>query len=198
MLRELVASEARMTYRKLPILWRNGSAAVLLHEAVGHPAEHAAPGVKWPRWLRVNDEPSIAVDDCGDVPRHVDLFKEAPSCARRESFRDVPLRRMTTLVVRQSGAPFEVPDEHIEVHLVAGGGYDALTDTVAINVSVADLVNDGKRHRIRPFTIREHRAAIAESLRGASGEPIRYPGVICSREGQEIVVGSYAPEIVTA
>src|SRR5512146_3189540 len=30
-LRELVASEARMTYRKLPIVWRNGSAAVLLH-----------------------------------------------------------------------------------------------------------------------------------------------------------------------
>lgn len=198
LLRELVASEARMTYRKLPILWGNGSAAVLLHEAVGHPAEHAAPSVKWPKWLRVTDEPAIAVDDCGDLPRHVDLLQEAPSCARRESFRDVPLRRMTTLVARQSGAPFEVPDEHIEVHLVAGAGYDPLTETVAINISVADLVNGGKRHRLRPFKIREQRSVIAASLRGAAGEPIRYPGVICSREGQEIVVGSHAPVMVTA
>lgn len=198
LLRELVAPEARMSYRKLPILWRNGSAAVLLHEAVGHAAEHSAPPVEWPPWLLVSDEPSIPVDDCGDEPRRADLLSEPPSCARRESFRDVPLRRMTTLVVRHSGAPLEVPDEHIEVQLVAGGGYDALTDTVLVNVSVADLVHDGKRHRLRPFKIREQRSAIARSLCGATGEPIRYPGVICSREGQEIVVGSFAPVMMTS
>jgi hypothetical protein len=198
LLRELVASEAKMSYRKLPILWRNGSAAVLLHEAVGHAAEHDAAAVEWPRWLRVDDEPSIPVDDCGDEPRRADLLIEPPSCARRGSFRDVPLRRMTTLVARQDNAPLEVPDEHIEVDLVAGGGYDALTDTVLVNVSVADLVRDGRRQRLRPFKIREQRAAIAKSLCGAAGEPIRYPGVICSREGQEIVVGSFAPVMMTS
>jgi hypothetical protein len=197
-LRELVASEAKMTYRNLPVLWQNGSAAVLLHEAVGHAAEHDAPPVQWPHWLRVSDEPAIPVDDCGDAPRSTDLLSEPPSCVRRESFRDVPLRRMTRLVARQSGAPLEIPEEHIEVQLVAGGGYDALTDTVLVNVSVADLVHDGKRHRLRPFKIREHRAAIAQSLCGAAGEPVRYPGVICSREGQEIVVGSFAPVMMTS
>lgn len=197
-LRELVASEAKMAFRKLPILWKNGSAAVLLHEAVGHAAEHAAPRVEWPSWLRVSDEPAIAIDDCGDEPRPADLLSEPPSCSRRESFRDVPLRRMTTLVARQNGAVLEIPDEHIEVHLVAGGGYDALTDTVLVNVSIADLVHDGKRHRMRPFKILEPRTSIAKSLCGATGEPIRYPGVICSREGQEIVVGSFAPVMMTS
>ena len=41
------------------------------------------------------------------------------------------------------------------------------------------------------------RAEIAASLSGASGEPIRYPGVICSREGQELYVASHAPVIIT-
>ena len=39
----------------------------------------------------------------------------------------------------------------------------------------------------------ESRANIARAFIGASGEPLRYPGVICSREGQELVVGSSAP-----
>ena len=197
-LRELVASEAKMAYRKLPVLWQNGSAAVLLHEAVGHAAEHDAPSVQWPQWLSVSDEPAIPVDDCGNAPHRADLLREPPSCVRRESFRDVPLRRMTRLVARQSGAPLDIPDERIEVQLVAGGGYDGLTDTVLIRVSVADLVHGAERHRLRPFRIREHRAAIAQSLCGAAGEPIRYPGVICSREGQQIVVGSFAPVMMTS
>jgi hypothetical protein len=196
-LRQLVATEARMEYRNLPIVWKNGSAAVLLHEAVGHAAEHNAGGVEWPWWLRVSDEPTYLVDDCGNTARCTDLLSESPASLRRESFRDVPLRRMSTVVVRQQQAPFELADERIEVHLVAGGNYDALTDTVTVNVEIAELVTGGASRRIRPFAMRRSRRAVAESLAGATGEPVRYPGVICSREGQEIMVGSYAPVMVT-
>jgi hypothetical protein len=47
------------------------------------------------------------------------------------------------------------------------------------------------------FTISRSRAQIAASLSGAEGEPIRYPGVICSREGQELYVASHAPVMIT-
>src|SRR5260370_13755284 len=36
--------------RPLPIVWRNGSAAVLLPEAIGHAAGHAHPPLDCPRW----------------------------------------------------------------------------------------------------------------------------------------------------
>ena len=146
-----------------PIVWHNGSAAVLLHEAIGHAAEHHAPPVAWPSWLRV----------------------DAPLAPRRASFSDVPLPRMTHLMARQENAPFELPEERVDVHLIAGGGYDPVTDMVTVHVAIPR------------FTIRAPRAEIARSLRGATGEPIRYPGVICSREGQELHVPSAAPLMVT-
>ena len=149
--------------RNLPILWHNGSAAVLLHEAIGHPAELDVPPIAWPAWLRV---------DC-------------PMAMRRASFSDVPLRRMTRVVVSQEDAPFELPERRIDVQLVRGGAYDPLTDIVTIDVAVPQ------------FTIRATRAEIAAALLGAQGEPLRYPGVVCSREGQELVVGSFAPLLVT-
>jgi len=149
--------------RTLPILWHNGSAAVLLHEAFGHPLELGMPPVEWPTWLRV---------DC-------------PMAMRRASFSDVPLRRMTRVVVSHENAPFALPSPRIDVHLVRGGAYDPLTDVVTVDVAVPR------------FTIRATRAEIAASIIGALGEPIRYPGVVCSREGQELVVGSYAPVVVT-
>jgi hypothetical protein len=147
----------------LPILWHNGSAAVLLHEAIGHPAELEVPPIAWPAWLRV---------DC-------------PISLRRASFSDMPLRRMTRVVVSQEGAPFAPPERRIDVHLVRGGAYDPLTDVVTIDVAIPR------------FTIRATRAQIAASIAGAAGEPIRYPGVVCSREGQELVVGSCAPLLLT-
>jgi len=159
--RRLEACATRERERRF--LWKNGSAAVLLHEAFGHAAEHDAPPVDWPSWL------------------HVD----APLAMRRESFRDVPLLRMTNVVVTQTGAPFVLPDDAIEIHYVAGGSYDPLTDVVTVDVAVPK------------FTLRATRAEIARSLAGARGEPIRYPGVVCSREGQRLVVGSFAPEIIT-
>jgi hypothetical protein len=146
-----------------PLIWRNGSAAVLLHEAIGHPRELDVPEIEWPRWLRV----------------------ECPMELRRASFSDVPLRRMTRVVVSQIDAPFALPDERVDIQLVRGGAYDPLTDVVTIDVAVPEL------------TFRATRAEVAAALLGATGEPLRYPGVVCSREGQELVVGSYAPVIVT-
>jgi hypothetical protein len=148
------------------IVWLNGSAAVLLHEAFGHASEHDVAAVAWPSWLSI----------------------DAPLASRRETFRDVPLMRMTHLIARQTNAPFALPDDRVEVHLVAGGGYDPMTDIVSIDVAVSSA---------GPFTIRRSRAEIAASLAGASGEPIRYPGVICSREGQELYVASHAPVMIT-
>lgn len=148
------------------IVWQNGSAAVLLHEAFGHASEHDTAAVAWPSWLSI----------------------EAPLVSRRETFRDVPLMRMTHLLAWQTNAPFALPDSLIEVQLVAGGGYDPVTDIVTVDVAVSSA---------GPFTIRRSRREIAASLAGASGEPMRYPGVICSREGQELYVASHAPVMIT-
>jgi hypothetical protein len=166
LLRALVVMTPIGPVRPLPIVWRNGSAAVLLHEAVGHASEHGARSVAWPSWLCV----------------------DAPLVLRRETFRDVPLPRMSHLVARQNGAPFALPVERIDVELVAGGAYDPVTDVVTIDVAISSA---------GPFSIGRTRTEIAASLAGATGEPIRYPGVICSREGQELYVASHAPLLVT-
>jgi len=162
LLRGLAGSKPASKPARLPIVWRNGSAAVLLHEAIGHAREHGAAENSWPAWLTV----------------------ESPLALRRETFRDVPLPRMTHLIARLSGAPFAPPRERIDVQLVAGGGYDPVTDVVTIDIAVSS---------VGAFTIHRTRSEIAASLIGAVGEPIRYPGVICSREGQQLYVASHAP-----
>ena len=151
--------------RRRPILWQNGTAAILLHEACGHPLEHDQAPLNLPEWLHV----------------------EIPLAPRRETFRDVPLPRMQYVRVTQSDAPFEIPSEHVAVQMVDGGAYDPLTQTIAVRVSASS---------IGAFTLVEHRANL--TFLGARGDAQRYPGVICSREGQELVVGSYAPTLVTA
>jgi hypothetical protein len=166
LLRELAGSKPATKLAPLPIVWQNGSAAVLLHEAIGHAREHGAAEISWPAWLSV----------------------EAPLALRRETFRDVPLPRMTHLIARQSGAPFEPPHERIEVQLVAGGGYDPVTGIVTIDVAVSSA---------GAFNMQRTRPEFAASLIGAAGEPIRYPGVICSREGQQLYVASHAPVMLT-
>jgi len=166
LLRAAIGIKPRESAESLPIVWRNGSAAVLLHEAIGHANEHGAAPVAWPDWLSV----------------------DAPLVPRRQTFRDVPLPRMAHLIARQNGAPFAMPEERIEVQLIAGGAYDPVTDIVTIDVAVSTA---------GPLTIRRSRAQIAASLIGALGEPVRYPGVICSREGQELYVASHAPVMIT-
>ena len=174
LLRAIVAVEAEgeaVDYRGIPIVWRNGSASVLLHEAAGHPLEHAHEPIAWPPWLDV------------DVPLRM----------RRETFRDVPLLRMTRVTARQHDAPFSLPERRIDVLLVNGGLYEPLTETVTLRIAAADY--EGRR--LPPFEIRESRQAVARALTGAAGDPIRYPGVVCSREGQELIVGSFAPVMIT-
>jgi hypothetical protein len=157
----------------LPMLWQNGTAAVLLHEAAGHAEEHGQIPVL-PPWLSV----------------------ENPLTLRRATFRDVPLLRMANLVARQHGAPFELPSPRVEVLLVDGGHYEPLTQVVTLRIAAADLIDGNESRRLAPFDYIRPRHDIA--FLGATGDPIRYPGVICSREGQELVVGSHAPLMVTA
>jgi hypothetical protein len=145
------------------LLWQNGSAAVLLHELLGHPLEHSVPPVPLPAWLQV----------------------DIPIVLRRATFRDVPLLRMQHVRASQTGAPFE-PGDPVTITLIDSGAYDPLTDIVTLRIAASS---------IGAFTISEPRERFI--LTGAHGEPQRYPGVICSREGQELVVGSYAPVMLT-
>jgi hypothetical protein len=186
LLRELGGNRGgsvRVDYRQVPLVWRNGSASVLLHEAVGHASEHAAPRIDWPAWLTVRD-------------LDADLLTAPPSRLRRATFRDVPMPRMTSVAVTQMEAPFELPPKRLEILLIASGHYEPLTDEITIEVAAANLVNDEGSFPVQPFRMVESRVSISRALRGASGEPQRYPGVICSREGQALVVGSQAPVLL--
>jgi hypothetical protein len=164
-----------VSVRGVPILWKNGSAALLLHEAIGHASEHDHAPIAWPAWLEA----------------------DIPLAMRRATFRDVPLRRMTRVVARQHDAPFELPRKRIEVLLIAGGAYEPLTQEVLLRIAAADLVDGSAARRLPPFDVRATREEIASALYGARGETIRYPGVVCSREGQELVVPSFAPDMLT-
>jgi hypothetical protein len=146
------------------LLWHNGSAAVLLHELLGHPLEHGIQPIDLPSWL------------------HVDI----PLAMRRATFRDVPLLRMQHVHATQTDAPFDLPNDPVEITLLDGGTYDPLTDAVMLRIASSS---------IGAFTIHEPRHRFV--FTGARGEPARYPGVICSREGQELVVGSFAPMMLT-
>ncbi|MDP9193843.1 MAG: hypothetical protein M3P06_19285 [Acidobacteriota bacterium] len=161
--------------RDIPLLWKHGSAAVLLHEAIGHPLEHGQAPPELPSWLTV------------DVPLQL----------RRASFKDVPLVRMTSVVVQQTNAPFALPERRIEIALVSGGAYDPLTELVTVRIAAAQLVDGNGIRPLAPFTIHDSRANVVQAIIGASGASLRYPGVICSREGQELVVGSHAPLMLT-
>lgn len=192
-----IPAEARLEhYRRIPILWKRGSASVLLHEAAGHAAEHGHAQLQWPDWLVVHDVPE-SVDDTGARPNVADLLREPPRAMRRESFTHPALPRMSDVIVQHHSDDFELPAKRIEVRLLGGGLYEPLTETVTLAVAVADLVDGDRVQRLEPFAIEEKRQAIARSLRSARGLTERYPGVICSFEGQELFVGSSAPEVLT-
>jgi hypothetical protein len=196
-LSELLHGVERIDYRGVPIVWRGGSAAVLLHEAAGHAAEKSARPLTWPRWLRVTDVPTTA-DDTGERPERADLLAgEPPRALRRESFIHAVSPRMTNLVVEHESAPFDLPPRRIEVQLLRGGHYEVLADTVTLFVAAATLVDRGNVSALAPFAISEPREDVVTSITGAHGPSGRYPGVICSSEGQDLVVGSSAPELLT-
>ena len=191
-------AEVDLDDRTLPVVWRHGTGSVLLHEAAGHPSEHGHVPLEWPPWLSVTDKPRLAIDDCGRLPSPANLLAgEPPRSLRRAGFADVPLPRLAHVVVRQNDAPFETPRRRIEVLLTDGGRYEPLTEQVVVFISAADLVEGKQAVRLRPFVLAAPRHAVARGLLGATGQPARYPGVVCSVEGQEIVVGSEAPDLLT-
>jgi len=188
----------------LPMVWNEGSGALLLHEAIGHASELEASPLRWPDWLQVFDDPlgkgigSLIADDCGREIESRELTRgEQPSALRRESFRDVPMLRMTNLRVEGSGFPMDFPHRHVEIFLGGHGTYDRLTDQITLRILVADLVHDSRRTRLRPFTLHLARTTLPRAILGASGETIEYPGVICSDEGQRLPVGSSSPTLLT-
>jgi hypothetical protein len=188
---------------EIPIAFVNGSAAVLMHEALGHPSERGAPHVAWPPWLVVADDPGtrslgyLPLDDCGRPVARRDLMRgERPSALRRWSFRDTPIVRMSNLCVSGSGSPVALPSRRVEVQLVDHGDWDPLTDEVSIRVSLAELVDGRDRGLLPRFTLRVSRRDLAARLAGWSGDAIAYPGVICSDEGQSLPVGSIATSLL--
>lgn len=189
----------------VPMIWNEGSGALLLHEALGHPVELNASLLAWPDWLHVFDDPiskgigSSILDDCGDEVEQRELTAgQGPSALRRESFRDVPMRRMTNLRVEGSSFPVELPHRYVDIFLAGRGRYDRVTDEVSLRVLIADLVHDSRRTRLHPFALNVPRKAIPQSILGAIGDPVDYPGVICSDEGQQLPVGSASPILLTA
>jgi hypothetical protein len=172
---------------------------VLLHEAAGHASELGAEVLEWPAWLQVIDVPAFVVDDCGTVAAPADLLRgEAPRSWRRESFRDVPLQRMSRVTVSQKNAPVIEPGERIEILLVGGGSFDPLTGLVTVHVTLSCHRHpDGSATWLRPFVVQRSRRELAASLRGAAGHPVRYPGVMCSREGHDVYVESHGCDLLT-
>ena len=176
------------------LLWSHGSVSVLLHEAIGHAAEEGAPPIAWPAWLQIRDEPPFRLDDAGQIARTSNLLFEKPASLRRATFKDVPIPRMSRVIIEGEHA-FELPKKYVEVQLASGGRYDPLTDRVSVAVSRAV---DESGEAVAPFVIRTTRERIRAAILGARGESIRYPGVICSSDGQKLVVECFAPAILTS
>lgn len=179
-----------------PIVFAGGSAAVLLHEAVGHAAEEGMRA-SLPGWLTVLDRcEKNATDDAGRPAESADLAAAPPRNLRRSTFRDVPIVRMTNVVVDAS-MQVEAPADYIEVSLVDRGHLDSLTGLVILHVSVAHSVSRSERRRLAPFELRIGRNDLFTRLAGATSLAVeRYPGVLCSRYGQLLPVGSHAPALL--
>lgn len=198
------AGAGRVDPSVLPLVWLHGSGSVLLHEAIGHPAEVGAESRRWPSWLRVRDDPQAGgigdmdQDDCGRTIGSRELTEgEVPDAWRRESYRDVPLRRMTNLMVESEHVLRKLPSPRLEVLLLGGGDWDIATDEIRIRVSAARLVGSGAERWVLPFVYRLSRSRLPQLLVGSFGNEAWYPGVMCGDEGQRVPVGSRSPILVT-
>jgi hypothetical protein len=180
------------------VLWRGGSGAVLIHEALGHPAERGV-FANWPAWLEVSDEPSWRLDDTAQkVATRILTRGEEPASLRREDFRATPLRRMSKLVVSAKSPAQQLPDPRIEIWMVGGGSWDRLTDSVDLFITLGYLVEGDRKRVLRPFRLSVDRLEIPRRILGAFSEPSIYPGVICGDDGQRLMVGSVAPDLLLA
>jgi hypothetical protein len=195
----------RVLPSSLPMAWQEGSAAVLIHEAVGHPAERGIFAPSVPSWLRVDDSPEtghlvrLETDDTGTPVGSRTLTDGLPPDAlRRWSHRDIPARRMTNLIVRGSGRPVtRLPSPRVDVLLASAGQWDPLTDEVSVKIAAADLVDGPHRRPVEPFTWSIRRAELFRLLAGWFGEVHRHPGVLCGDEGVALPVGSAAVGLMT-
>lgn len=189
----------------LPIAWQNGSAAVLFHESIGHPAERGRFPAGIPSWLEIDDAPSsgdlvsFEFDDTGaPIALKTLTDRTKPSALRRWSHRDGPTRRMTNLLARGSGSRMaELPKTRIDVLLVAAGYWDPQTDMLGVHVAAADLVDGPHRLPIEPFDYTARREELFPLLAGWFGEITRHPGVMCGDEGVSMPVGSAAVGVLT-
>lgn len=186
--------------RSLPIVFTNGSASLLFHEAVGHPSELTAQ-TPWPTWLTVTDDPrgplvDMQHDDAGAATSTSVLTSgELPSARRRATFRDVPLRRMTNIIVTTT-KQIKLPQARISVTAVAEGSFVRHSGEIHLRVLQAVQIRDGKSTPLAPFDLRSTLTQLAKSLAGGGGAVQTYPGVLCSEEGQRLPVGGAAVDIV--
>ncbi len=167
--------------------------ALLLCGAGAPPAVPPAP--RRPVFLWQNGSASVLLHELighplehniPPIPLPAWLHVDIPLTTRRATFRDVPLLRMQHVRASHTNAPFPSSYDPVEITLIDSGAYDPLTDTVTLRIAASS---------IGAFTIHEPRERFV--FTGARGESTRYPGVICSREGQELVVGSFAPVLLT-
>ena len=188
-------SPRRCSDRLLPLLFTRGSATVLLHEAIGHPAE-SGEFVPWPSWLHVIDAPPSAIDDLGNPTAAIDLLRETPKTWRRFHWRDAPLRRMSNLQIEASEINADRPEHYIEVVLVDEGSWDALTGIITLAITLAYEVKGGEKFRIEPFRIALAVNALPRSIAAIGRPSFDYPGVICALAGQTLRVSGSAPDIL--
>jgi len=184
----------------LPIAFSNGSAAVLAHEMIGHPAE-LSPQDGFPDWLAIWDDPAGPLvtmmngDDGGQTHR-VNLTQgEQPSAFRRATHRDVALRRMTNTLVT-STREIALPDSYIDVTILGNASVSRSTGEVRLRVITATLVGGVERIPLAPFTLESSVRRISAALIGSHGPAVIYPGVLCSEEGQRLPVGAASPGLL--
>lgn len=182
---------------KLPLLFRNGTGAVVAHEAIGHPSELAPSPMDLT--FEVYDRPCGSLfdrdfDDRGDRIGDANLGAgEQPKAFRVGEWRHLPIRRMTNLLLSASEA-VNPPPRHLAIDLIERA---TIADgAVHLHVASAFIVDETIGQRaVRPFSLSFARTSFAE-FRPASLSATTYPGVLCSAEGQRIPVGSRSIDLL--